>query len=79
MSQKRLYVLNMNIGGVGRQGEIVEADPQLWAVLIEAGMMAEIDEHGDRLPLDDDELAGEREHADEAANAADVALAGDEV
>lgn len=43
------FVVNLSLGGVGEQGEIVMADPVLWAVYIEAGYMSSCDEAGNRL------------------------------
>lgn len=42
-------IVNANVAGVGRRGEIVEADPVLWAELIEADLLTPVDEDGERI------------------------------
>lgn len=73
MPEARTYVLNLNIGGVGKRGEIVTADPVLWAIYIEAGYMSEVDVDGDRLLELEDLVAGALVAADDLDFLADAA------
>jgi len=53
MAGLRRYVMNLGIAGVGAAGEIVECDPDLYAVWIEASppLISEVDDDGARQPL----------------------------
>ena len=48
MAERRRYVLNLGIAGVGATGEVVECDPDLYAVWIEAGFISPADDGGAR-------------------------------
>lgn len=43
------FVLNANVGGLGRQGEIKTADPTIWRPYIDAGILSEVDDWGERV------------------------------
>lgn len=47
MGRAQAYVVNTDVG-VGEVGEIVHADPVLWASFIEAGYLSPVDEDGNR-------------------------------
>jgi len=49
MAERRRYVLNLGIAGVGATGEVVECDPDLYAVWIEAGFISPVDDDGRRV------------------------------